>query len=138
MKFAKFLRAPSFAEHLQWLFLKVPGFQPATLLKKRLWKRCFYVNFAKLLRTSFLLTEHLQMSASCVKFETFFRTLLLQSTLGKPLFYLQVAQFQPPDTVKNYFTGNFQAFHTRSRSSHSKAFIYLKSLKTVCKEANLL
>ena len=31
---------------------------PATLLKKRLWHRCFPVNFAKFLRTPFL-TEHL-------------------------------------------------------------------------------
>ena len=42
------------------------------------------------------------------------------------------------DTVKNYSSGAFQAFYTRSRSSHSKAFIYLKSLKTVCIEVNLL
>ena len=28
--------------------------RPATLLKKRLWHRCFPVNFAKVLRTSFL------------------------------------------------------------------------------------
>ena len=32
--------------------------QPATLLKKRLWHKCFPVNFVKLLRTPFL-TEHL-------------------------------------------------------------------------------
>ena len=31
---------------------------PATLLKKRLWHRCFPVNFAKFLRTPFF-TEHL-------------------------------------------------------------------------------
>ena len=31
---------------------------PATLLKKRLWHRCFPVNFAKFLRTRFI-TEHL-------------------------------------------------------------------------------
>ena len=56
----------------------------------------------------------------------------------KLLFYVQVAELQPPDTVKNYFTGAFQAFYTRSRCSLSKAFIYLKSLETVCKEVNLL
>ena len=39
---------------------------------------------------------------------------------------------------KNYFTGAFKAFYTRSRSSHLKALIYLKSLKTVCQEVNLL
>ena len=55
-------------KHLcQSLFLnKVPGLKPSTLLKKRLWHRCFPVNFAKFLRTPFL-TDH-------------FRWLLLQIT----------------------------------------------------------
>ena len=35
-------------------FNKVTHLRPATLLKKRLWHRCFPVNFAKFLRTSFL------------------------------------------------------------------------------------
>ena len=39
-------------------FNKVAGLRPATLLKKRLWHRCFPVNFVKFLRTPFL-TEHL-------------------------------------------------------------------------------
>ena len=39
-------------------FNKVAG-RSATLLKKRLWRRCFPVNFTKFLRTPFL-TEHLQ------------------------------------------------------------------------------
>ena len=72
-----------------------------------------------------------------VNVEALFRTLLLQSTSRKLLFCVQVAEFQPPDTVKNYFTCAFQSFYTRSRSGHSKAFIYLKSLKTVCEEVNL-
>ena len=39
----------------QSLFLnKVAGLRSATLLKKRLWRRCFLVNFAKFLRTPFL------------------------------------------------------------------------------------
>ena len=38
----------------QRLFLnKVAGLRPATLFKKRLWHRCFPVNFAKFLRTPF-------------------------------------------------------------------------------------
>ena len=40
--------------------------------------------------------------------------------------------------MKNYFTGAFQVFYTRSRSIHSNAFIYLKSQKTVCEGVNLL
>ena len=35
-------------------FNKVAGLRPATLLKKRLWHRCFPVNFAIFLRTPFL------------------------------------------------------------------------------------
>ena len=48
--FAKFTR-----KHLcQCLFFnKVSGLRPVTLLKKRLWHRCFPVNFAKFLRTPF-------------------------------------------------------------------------------------
>ena len=39
-------------------FAMIISLRPATLLKKRLWHRCFPVNFAKFLRTPFL-TEHL-------------------------------------------------------------------------------
>ena len=39
-------------------FNNVAGLRPATLLKKRLWHRCFPVNFLKFLRTLFF-TEHL-------------------------------------------------------------------------------
>ena len=35
-------------------FNKVAGLRRATLLKKRLWHRCFPVNFVKFLRTPFL------------------------------------------------------------------------------------
>ena len=34
-------------------FNKVAGLRPAILLKKRLWHRCFSMNFAKVLRTPF-------------------------------------------------------------------------------------
>ena len=42
---------------------KVTDLRLPTLLKKRLWRRCFPVNFAKFLRTSFL-TKHLWGPAS--------------------------------------------------------------------------
>ena len=72
-----------------------------------------------------------------VNFEKVFRALLLKSSSGKLLFHVQVAKFEPPDIVKNYVTAAFLAFYARMRSSHSKVFIYLKSLKTVCEEVNL-
>ena len=40
----------------------------------------------------------------------FFRTVLLYSTSGKLLFRVQVEEFEPLDTVKNYFTGPFKRF----------------------------
>ena len=43
-------------KHLCWslFFNKVAGLRPAILSKKRLWHRCFSVNFAKFPRTPFL------------------------------------------------------------------------------------
>ena len=51
-------------KHLWWniteaatgglLWKKLSGLRPATLLKKRLWHKCFLVNFVKFLRTPFL------------------------------------------------------------------------------------
>ena len=61
--FLKFLQK-CIGKHLcQSLFFnkvanKVAGLRPATLFKKRLWHRCFFVTFAKFLRIPFL-TEHL-------------------------------------------------------------------------------
>ena len=54
--FAKFT-----GKHLcqSFFFNRVFRSQPATFLKKRLWDRCFPVNFVKFLRLSFL-TEHLR------------------------------------------------------------------------------
>ena len=45
-------------ESLQVRLLKSFRPRPATLLKKRLWPRCFPVNFVNFLRTPFF-TEHL-------------------------------------------------------------------------------
>ena len=47
-------------------FNKVAGLRPATLLKKRLWHRCFPVDFVKFLRTPFF-TEHLRWLLLFVK-----------------------------------------------------------------------
>ena len=87
------------------------------------------------------------MTTSCVylwSLRSFSEHFFYRATLGNCLFHVKVTECQPPDTVKNYFTGAFQAFtrtrsshHTRTRNSHSKVFIYLKSLKTICEEVIL-
>ena len=75
------------------------------------------------------------MTASCV-YLWILKHLFYRALLRNCLFHVQVAEFKTADTVKNYFTGAFQAFSTRTRSSHPKAFIYLKFLKIICEEVN--
>ena len=80
-------RTPCFTEHLQWLFLTVLGFQPATLLKKKLQQRCFCEfckNFKNILSFDRTPPDDCFLYLS-VNFEKFFRTLLSQSTSGKLL-----------------------------------------------------
>ena len=48
---------------LRLFFNKAAGLSAATLLKKRLWHRCFPVNFAKFIRTPFFI-EHFWTTAS--------------------------------------------------------------------------
>ena len=95
------------------------------------------MNFEKFLRASFgrTPTDDCFLSLS-VNFVKFFRTPLYRVPSVNCLFHVQVAQFQPEDVVKNYFIGAFQAFYKRTRTSHSKAFIYLNSLKIVSEEVN--
>ena len=57
----------SFEKFTGWMHRKIhrknEGLNPATLLKKRLWHRCFPVNFKKFLRTAFFI-EHFWATAS--------------------------------------------------------------------------
>ena len=46
--------------------------------------------------------------------------------MGNCLFHVQVAEFQPPDTIKS-----IQALYTKTRRSYSETFIYLKSIKII-------
>ena len=48
-------------------FNKVADVKCATLLKKRLWDRCFPVNFAKFLRTPFLIEQLLWLLLNFLK-----------------------------------------------------------------------
>ena len=56
-------------------FIKVACVRPVTLSKKRLWHRCFPVNFAKFLRTSFSQNTSRQLLVnykSCENYISFF------------------------------------------------------------------
>ena len=133
VKFTKFLRIP-FLQNIS-SGQTVSGFQSVTLLKNRLCQRWCSVNFAN------FLTEYLRITASCVYLwfsrSYFEKELLFDSEpLGNCLFYVPVAEFQPADTVNNYFAGAFQEFYKGTRSSLSKEFIYLNYLKIICENVN--
>ena len=90
------------------------------------------MNFAKFLKTSFDGKPPVTASASYVYLrilESFLEHLFYRAPLGNCLFHGQVAGFQPPDTVKKYFTSAFQAFYTRTTSSHLKTLKTYKILK---------
>ena len=78
------------------------------------------MDFAKFLRTSFDRTP-LDDCFLCLSenFEKFFRTPLLQRTAGEIIiFHVQVTDFLPPGTVKNYFTGAFFKSFLQERQGH--------------------
>ena len=67
-------------------FNKVTDLRAATFLKKRIWHRCFLVNFVKFFACNFIKKEILIQVLSC----EFLRTLLSQNTSGR-----QLPQFIP-------------------------------------------
>ena len=67
-------------------FNNVAGLTPATLLKKRLWHRCFPVNFGKFLKTLFL-AEYFRWLLSFVQF--------LLDSLTKHIFSLTMLPYFP-------------------------------------------
>ena len=67
-------------KHLyQSLFLnKVTDLRPATLLKKRLWRRCFSVNFMKFFRTLFILNS--SVGCFCLVYGTLWNWRIVSSS----------------------------------------------------------
>ena len=104
-----------FTEHLQWLLLTVSGLQPVNLLKRRLRQKCFFVNFAKSLRTSFdrMPADDCFLCLS-VNFEKFFRTPILWSTSGKLLISCTRCRFSTSRYSKKLFHRCFLSIYKRT------------------------
>ena len=108
-------------------------------IKKNTPAKMFICEFWKTFKNMFR-EKHLRMTASCIYLWILRSSsyhLFYKAPLGNSWFNLQVSEFQPPYTVKKYFTCAFQAFYTRRRRSYSKVFMYLKSLKIIWDEVNL-
>ena len=106
-----FLRTTFFTEHLQWLLRTFSSFQPAVLLEKGLQQKHFSVNFAKTFKnifwqnTSKWLFRVFICNLSGLSDDLFYR-----APLGNCLFHVQVAEFQPPDTIKSISQVLFKHF----------------------------
>ena len=88
-------------------FNKIASLRPATLLKKRLWHRCFPVNFAKFLRTPFL-TEHLRCLLLNITRNGLVNSFIVFKKNSKYIFYITLFDFS--------LAGN------RCNHNHSKGF----------------
>ena len=97
------------------LFNKVAGLSIQLLLKNRLWHRCFLVNFTKFLKTCFDRTppDDCFLFWFIYEFWVVFQNTSYRAAMGNCSLYVQVAEFQPPGTAKNYFTSAFQAFYEK-------------------------
>ena len=88
------------------------SFPACNFIIKETTGKMFFCEFCKIFKDIFSFDRTPQddcFLCLSVNFE-FFRTLLLYSTSGKLLFDVHVEEFQPPDTVKNCFTGLFKRF----------------------------
>ena len=106
-------------------------FPACNFIKKEIAVKMFFCEFCEKSTSGWLLLKFI------CEFWEVFQNIFYRPSLRNCLFYVQVAVIQPADRVKNYFTGAIQAFYTRTRSSHSKAFNSLKFYKIIGEEVNL-
>ena len=95
------------------LFQKRWRSQPANLLKKRLWHRCFPLNFAKLLRTPFF-TEYFRATASVCreKLHSYLQMVIyVEASCAGSLFN---SSSQLPSDTKGKFTFFYTRFLSRT------------------------
>ena len=123
-----FLKTTFFTGHLQQLLLTVSGFQPATLLKKKLRQRCLSVNFANILRTSFDRTplDDGFLCLSVVNFTKFFRSFLLQSTSGKLLALFTSCRISTTTYSKKVFHNCFSSILYKTKKQLLECVYVLK------------
>ena len=69
------------------VFNKVAGLRPATLLKKRLWHRCFYCEFCEISRNTFF-TEHIWTTSSRLWRKFLERTAIQKNICEKNCFWI--------------------------------------------------
>ena len=94
----------------------------------------FFCEFCKIFKNIFWqnTSQWLLLVFICEFWEVFQNTTFIEHLLETAYVMYKLQNFN-----HLHFTSAFQAFFTRTRSSHSKAFIYLKSLKIISEEVDL-
>ena len=108
-------------------------------IKKETPAKLLFCEFCKHFKNIFFFWQNtsgwLLLVFICEFWEVFQNTFFIKVPLGNCLFHVEVAEFQPLDTMKNISQVLFK--HFKSGKSHSKAFMYLKSLEIICEEVHL-
>ena len=124
-----------------------------TLLKKRLWYRCFPVNFAKFLRTPFF-TEHLWWLLQTDFYHTFFTDEIIRGKSNEPVALsshfgwvlsgnYKVNEKQKPENTHTFFIGNesfckYEPFNDDSlEMENCFSHIYPNDIKQTSDEENV-
>ena len=110
-------------------------FPASSFIKKGTPAKRFFCEFWQIFKTSFCRTPPDDCFLGLpVILGSFSDHLFYRAPLGKCLFYVQVAEFQPPETIK-VFHKCFQTYfnlYKKTICNYSEASIYLKSLKIIC------
>ena len=105
-------------------------FPACNFIKKETPAKMFICEFCKIFKNIFWQNTSgwllLLFIWECLR--SFSECLFYRAPLGNCLFHVQVAEFQPPDTIKSISQVLFKRRH-----NYSEAFIYLKSIKIICK-----
>ena len=99
--FAKF-RGKHLCQSL--VFNKVAGLRPATLLKKKLWYRCFPLNFAKFLRTPFLQNTSGRLLLDNLLYKDFLHLIQLRNAMFATLATSVLFKMKTSIKRKHYYT----------------------------------
>ena len=104
--------------------------KPATLLKKRLWRRCFPVNFAKLLKTLFL------QDTSGRLYIPYIQNPRYSILRNLSIYLVKIQVIQIPNTFKILAQSEYRASIEHSYTQNSQLLVTL-SIKTLRHIQNL-
>ena len=117
---------------LSLFFNKVVGLRTATLLTKKLRRRCFLVNFAKFLRTP-IFTEHFRWVFRHVILRTHGKALIMSRISNKPQLLIQYLEEIFIFSLKITKTATIHIIYVYSRNTTVFKGV-IRTLSSICNE----